>query len=97
MCRIEISWNVRASLGFLPAALQAFAPVRGIMALFRRRRSGYIRLMKQLSQVPVATAAKIALGIALLAAATGLAFASWIDKGAGIFMATVEAGLAWCF
>ena len=33
----------------------------------------------------------------LLAAATGLAFASWIDKGAGIFMATVEAGLAWCF
>jgi hypothetical protein len=53
--------------------------------------------MKQLSQVPVATAAKIALGVALLAAATGLAFASWIDNGAGIFMATVEAGLAWCF
>ena len=67
------------------------------MALFRRGLPRYIRLMKQLSQVPVATAAKIALGVALLAAATGLAFASWIDKGAGIFMATVEAGLAWCF
>ena len=53
--------------------------------------------MKQLSHMPAATAAKIALGVALLAAATGLAFASWIDKGAGIFMATVEAGLAWCF
>jgi len=53
--------------------------------------------MKQNSTVPHATAAKIALGVALLAAATGVAFASWIDKGAGIFMATVEAGLAWCF
>ena len=53
--------------------------------------------MKQNSTMPRATAAKIALGVALLAAATGVAFASWIDKGAGIFMATVEAGLAWCF
>ena len=53
--------------------------------------------MKQLSHMPALTAAKIALGVAVLAAATGFAFASWIDKGAGIFMATVEAGLAWCF
>jgi hypothetical protein len=53
--------------------------------------------MRQFSQVPVSTVAKVALGVTLLAAATGLAFASWIDKGAGIFMATVEAGLAWCF
>ena len=70
---------------------------RGIMALFCGAAPRYIRRMKQLSQMPVATAAKIALGVALLAAATGLAFASWIDKGAGIFMAMVEAGLAWCF
>ena len=27
----------------------------------------------------------------------GPAFAAWIDKGAGIFMAMVETGLAWCF
>ena len=47
--------------------------------------------------MPVSTVAKIALGAALLAAATGLAFSAWIDKGADIFMATVEAGLAWCF
>jgi putative flippase GtrA len=67
------------------------------MALFQADAKRYINLMKQLSQTPVATAAKIAVGVALLAAATGLAFASWIDKGAGIFMATVEAGLAWCF
>jgi hypothetical protein len=53
--------------------------------------------MKQLSHMPALTAAKIAAGVAVLAAATGLAFASWIDNGAGIFMATVEAGLAWCF
>jgi hypothetical protein len=67
------------------------------MALFRTIVKGYIRPMKQLSHMPVATVAKIALGVMLLAAATGLAFASWIDKGAGIFLATVEAGLAWCF
>lgn len=67
------------------------------MALFRAVAKGYIRHMKQLSHMPVATVTKIALGVPLLAAATGLAFASWIDKGAAIFMATVEAGLAWCF
>jgi hypothetical protein len=70
---------------------------RGIMALFRVAAKGYIRHMKQLSHMPAATITKIALGVALLAAATGLAFASWIDKGAAIFMATVESGLAWCF
>jgi len=67
------------------------------MALFREGASRYIRCMKHFAHLPAATAAKIALGVALLAAATGLAFASWIDKGASIFMATVEAGLAWCF
>jgi hypothetical protein len=81
----------------LPVALQARVQERGIMALFHRPRARYIRRMKQLSHMPTLTVAKIALGVALLAAATGLAFASWIDKGAGIFMATVEAGLAWCF
>lgn len=53
--------------------------------------------MKQIALMPVATIAGIALGVALLAAATGLAFASWMDKGAGIFMAMIESGLAWCF
>ena len=47
--------------------------------------------------MPVSTIAKVVLGVALLAAATGLAFASWMDKGAGIFMAMIENGLAWCF
>lgn len=81
----------------MPASLQGLALLRGIMALFRHLAKRYIRRMKQLSHMPAWTAAKIAAGVALLAAATGLAFASWIDKGAGIFMATVEAGLAWCF
>ena len=53
--------------------------------------------MKQLSHHACPTAAKLALGVAALAAATGLAFAAWIDNGAGIFMAMVESGLAWCF
>ncbi len=53
--------------------------------------------MKQFSHLPAANLAKIALGVVLLAGATGVAFASWIDKGAAIFMTSVEAGLAWCF
>ncbi len=47
--------------------------------------------------MPVQTVATIALGVSVLAAATGLAFAAWLDKGAGIFMAMIESGLAWCF
>ena len=70
---------------------------RGIMALFCPVPKRYIMPMKPLSHQPAGAAVKIALGVAVFAAATGLAFASWIDKGAGIFMATVEAGLAWCF
>ena len=69
----------------------------GIMALFRGLARGYITRMKQHSAMPAGTVAKVALGVAAFAAATGLAFAYWIDKGAAIFMATVEAGLAWCF
>jgi len=53
--------------------------------------------MKQSSHLPAANIARIVLGVALLAGATGVAFASWIDKGAAIFMTSVEAGLAWCF
>ncbi|MGF7004849.1 hypothetical protein [Aminobacter sp. BE322] len=45
----------------------------------------------------MAKTAGIALGLAAFAAATGLAFASWLDKGAGIFMSLVEAGMSWCF
>lgn len=70
---------------------------RGIMALFWHRASRYIVIMKQLSQQPVPTVAKFAAVVAVLGVATGLAFASWIDNGAGIFMAMVESGLAWCF
>lgn len=32
-----------------------------------------------------------------VAAATGLAFAGWMEHAPGIFMALVESGLAWCF
>jgi len=40
--------------------------------------------------------AKLAIGIAALAAATGAAFAAWANNGAGIFLALVESRLAWC-
>lgn len=39
----------------------------------------------------------IALAALILAAATGAAFASWLEQTPGIFMAMVESGLAWCF
>jgi hypothetical protein len=57
----------------------------------------YVYGMKQPVSMPVATTAKILAGAAVLAAATGLAFASWIDHGAAIFMTMVEAGISWCF
>ena len=56
-----------------------------------------LRLMNAHGPVSVSFAAKLALGVAAFAAATGLAFAAWIDQGAGIFMAMVETGIAWCF
>lgn len=40
---------------------------------------------------------KIALGAALFAAATGAAFAAWIDNGDDMLMSMFETGLAWCF
>ena len=67
------------------------------MALFWRCASRYIVVMKLLSHPGMPTVAKIAVALGVLGVATGLAFASWVDKGAAIFMATVESGLAWCF
>lgn len=53
--------------------------------------------MKIAPQIPASALAKVALGLAVLAAASGIAFASWIDNGAAIFMAMAETGMAWCF
>lgn len=39
---------------------------------------------------------KIGLGVAVLAAATGVAFAAWVDNGDEMLMSMFEAGLAWC-
>ena len=41
-------------------------------------------------------AGKIALGVAVFAAATGVAFAAWAENGGAIFLSMVEAGMAWC-
>lgn len=53
--------------------------------------------MKPTANGHISPAAKVALATVLVAAATGAAFAAWMENGAGIFLATVEAGLAWCF
>jgi hypothetical protein len=47
--------------------------------------------------VSVSMAAQVAIAGVLVAAATGVAFAGWMEHGPGIFMATIEAGIAWCF
>ncbi|GHC75294.1 hypothetical protein [Limoniibacter endophyticus] len=36
-------------------------------------------------------------GTVLLAAATGFAFAGWLEHGAQIFLVAAENGLSWCF
>ncbi len=45
----------------------------------------------------LSTAMKLGLVIAALAAATGVAFAAWVENGASILMAMAETGLSWCF
>ncbi len=45
---------------------------------------------------PLLLFSKIALGVAVLAAATGAAFAAWIDNGGEMLASMFQAGLAWC-
>ncbi len=40
--------------------------------------------------------AKLTLAVVAFGAATGVAFAAWIDNGADIFRAMAETGLSWC-
>jgi len=47
--------------------------------------------------VPTGLLVKSALGVSALAAATGLAFAGWVEHAPAIFMTLAEQGLAWCF
>jgi hypothetical protein len=42
-------------------------------------------------------AIKIGLAVIAIAAATGVAFAAWVENGAAILMAMAETGLSWCF
>lgn len=67
------------------------------MSLLAKPAARYEVKMKQVQSISLATTAWIALGVTAFAAATGLAFASWLDKDAGIFMSLVEAGMSWCF
>lgn len=46
---------------------------------------------------PLVRTAALVLGTAALAAATGLAFAGWIENAPAIFLALAEQGMAWCF
>lgn len=53
--------------------------------------------MKVLSGTLLSPAVKISLAVVAVAAATGVAFAAWVENGAGILMTMAETGLSWCF
>lgn len=57
----------------------------------------YYRAMKVLPGTSLSPAVKIGLTVIALAAATGVAFAAWVENGAGILMTMAETGLSWCF
>jgi hypothetical protein len=67
------------------------------MSLLANHVPRYVELMKKALPKSLKTFAWIALGLAAFAASSGLAFASWLDKDAGIFMSLVDAGMSWCF
>ena len=53
--------------------------------------------MKVLPGTLLSPAVKIGFTVIALAAATGVAFAAWVENGAGILMTMAETGLSWCF
>jgi len=53
--------------------------------------------MKQARSISSRAIVKLAVATVAFAAATGAAFAAWVDNGAQIFLAMAASGLAWCF
>jgi hypothetical protein len=45
---------------------------------------------------PLILFGKIALGVVVLSAATGVAFAAWVENGDEMFVSMIQAGMAWC-
>ena len=72
-------------------------PSASLLHLFAQSRQRYMGVMRTSIRNRLAPAATIALTALALAAATGVAFSAWLEKGAAIFMTYAEAGLAWCF
>ena len=67
------------------------------MSLLAKRAARYEGPMKQAQPISLAGIASLTLVLTAFAAASGLAFASWLDNSDGIFMSLVEAGMSWCF
>jgi hypothetical protein len=65
--------------------------------LSRLRPKLYIQTMDNNGKSAALFLAKIGAGIAALAAATGAAFAAWIDNGPEMLMSMAATGLSWCF
>lgn len=54
-------------------------------------------LMKTTTPMQPSSMAVVLGTVLALAALAGLGFAGWLDRGATMFMALAEAGIAWCF
>jgi hypothetical protein len=57
----------------------------------------YDSIVKILPRKLLSPEVKIGLAVIVVAAATGVAFAAWVENGAAILMAMAETGLSWCF
>ncbi|SFJ93091.1 hypothetical protein SAMN04488498_101364 [Mesorhizobium albiziae] len=57
----------------------------------------YYSAMKISPRKLLSPAVKIGLAVLAVAAATGVAFAAWVENGAAILMTMAETGLSWCF
>jgi hypothetical protein len=90
----NLTWE--HGLPFASAGRQPSAR-RRLRTLLPGDRTRYINTMKPFASTSQAAVAKLALAAAALAGATGLAFAGWMNHGAGIFTTMVDAGLSWCF
>jgi hypothetical protein len=66
-------------------------------AFARSRSKRYLPVMKTAAERHVSPLIKIGLAVVTIAAATGIAFAAWVENGAQILMTMAVTGLSWCF
>jgi hypothetical protein len=92
--RLEDEPNVPLARTLGPQLLDGAASTR---RLPDRECEGYYLDMKSSAGKMLPSIARIGLAAVAVAAATGLAFAAWVENGPAILMSMAETGLSWCF